>query len=269
LPDAIGRYYNTIWAFNQGHIIQSVSAWSDGVRIDSTPPLAGFATNGKNLSGNIVWTPDGHVAEAVWDGFYDPESLVVEYYLSVGGFDKLGKRSDEKYLRRSFMGCGDGSGFFDHKPSVLCNKTAFARHDMEMAHLDQFWVTVESVNGAHDVNATQTTTVTVDKTPPALQFIGDGTATPGEDRRFFSSTDGTFAANWAFSEPESGLRDIRWTVLEEVVAGIFVQVREPMLKPIALCPLAFFGTWPQLASHSARLRSVVNSSSALVILELR
>ena len=77
-------YYTTIRATNQGHILQSCEATSDGVRVDSTKPLSGVAYDSDTPGVDREWTSQGHVVDATWLNFTDPESDVVDYRVAVG-----------------------------------------------------------------------------------------------------------------------------------------------------------------------------------------
>ena len=202
-------YYSTIWAWNRAHIPLFVMASSDGVRIDSTPPVAGTLVDGLNISHDIQYTWEGHVVEAIWDGFYDPESSVADYSFAIGTAGNA-----EMYTSFRSVGCGDGSGWFDHVAPVDCNVTGLERHDFNFGHGDQYRVHLRAMNGAHGFTDVSTNGVVVDHTPPDLQYIGDGART-GEDKAFFSSPT-ALAANVAFEDPESGIAQIRWRIYQVI-----------------------------------------------------
>jgi hypothetical protein len=215
-------YYSTVTAFNQGLEIRNVSAVSDGVRVDTTPPVAGLVLDGRNASFPQIWTSEPGRMAALWLNFTDSESEVVEYYISVGRRRALGDAVDRLkpglHLPATPVGCGDGSGFFDHKPSVRCNITTVRRRDMSFKHGETYYVAVDSQNGAHDRNASHSAGVTVDLTPPAVVSLGDGTAEAGGNRRFVASVD-VFSANFVFEDPESGVVSIAWQLVEESFGG--------------------------------------------------
>jgi hypothetical protein len=234
-------YYSTITAFNQGLVVRNVSAVSDGVRLDNTPPQAGTAVDGSNASQPQIWTSEPGRLTATWFNFTDPESEVVEYYVSVGR--RRAPRSPVEHLEPSLhlpltpVGCGDGSGFFDHKPSVRCDITGFERRDMAFEHGETYYVVVEGLNGAHDRNSTATTGVSVDVTPPVVVALGDGTAVAGQNRRFVASPD-TFSANFVFEDPESGVTSIAWQLVEERFGGAATRrLYPPAGGPVEFMPL--------------------------------
>ena len=74
------------------------------------------------------WTSSGHVVDATWLNFSDPESDVVDYVVTVGD-----KKDPARFFKGS-VGCGDGTGWFDHAPSVHCGTRRFQRSDFH--HID-------------------------------------------------------------------------------------------------------------------------------------
>ena len=211
-------YFTMVKAYNNGHRIMTCNASSDGVRIDTTAPVAGNITDGATPLEDDEWTGSGHIVRAYWLNFTDPESDVVDYLIDVGTKDKY-----DAFMSKRTIGCGDGSGFFDHMPSIRCLKEAFNRKDFSIPQGTTYYITVEAWNGAHLLSHAVSNGITVDMTPPELIFLGDG-STQGEDRQF-SSDPANFSANWGFEDPESGTGSVEWSLHERITPTKSIPVK--------------------------------------------
>ena len=211
------KYYATIWAVNHAHIPLRTMVHSNGVRIDKTPPTAGVVTDGDDHDNDLEFTDEGHVITSIWKDFKDPESRVVEYYVSVGSVDD----PDALYLETA-VHCGDGSGFFAHEKPVRCDITDFERHDFNIEHGFTYKVTIRAMNGAHDSTVVASSGVTVDLTPPQLSHVNIGTDISRSLKYFKSKSE--FSANWLFTDPESGIDHYEWKIYEVTAPNVYTQV---------------------------------------------
>ena len=214
-------YFATVWAFNQGHVVQNVSASSDGFYLDTSPPTPGRAWAGSSPGRHQAWSPQGTSVAANWAGFADPESGIADYHYAVGD-----DSDPERYLTFRSVGCGDGSGFYDHLEAANCSFTSIDRHDLSLQHGTTYLVRVRAINGAHATAETTTSAVQVDETPVLLHFLGDGLKA-GTDKNYWhgvdgatskASSDGTvevvWAANWNCSDAESGIQSLGFALVE-------------------------------------------------------
>ena len=210
-------YYSTVKAYNQGHKIYTCTATSDGVRVDSTKPLKGVPFDSKTPGLDREWTSQGHVVDATWLNFTDPESDVVDYTVSVGD------KEDPKRFFKGSVGCGDGTGFFDHMPSVRCPTSQFQRSDFHnIKHGMTYFIAVEGMNGAHDVVSASTNGVTVDTTPPILLTLGDGNIA-GRDLDYTAAPT-SYTINFDFEDLESGVAGYQWAVFESLTPTVGEQI---------------------------------------------
>lgn len=76
-----GRYFVTVRATSKTGY--STTATSNGVRVDSTPPLGGWVRDGQNLM-DIDYQSDGTYIYANWDDFLDEESDITGYTWCAG-----------------------------------------------------------------------------------------------------------------------------------------------------------------------------------------
>jgi hypothetical protein len=210
-------YFATLWAVNHGHIPLRVQVSSDGVRIDKTEPVGGIVTDGANPPVDLAFTDEGHVVNTAWTAFKDPESKVVDYFISIGDKDDLVSIYPE-----TSVACGDGTGFFSHEKPVKCEVQNFERHDFDIPHNTEYFTTVRGMNGAHDSTSVASSGVRVDLTPPELVHVGIGLVA-GETSDYFKS-DSEFSANWLFNDPESGIDRYEWRIYEVHGTATFLQV---------------------------------------------
>ena len=210
-------YYTTVWAHNKAHRVLKTMKSSDGVRIDNTAPVAGKVVDGTDLQSDIKFTDEGHNIAAVWDGFVDPESKVVDYFVSVGPAE-----SPEAFFPRTSVHCGDGTGFYSHAKPVTCTVDKFQRHDFDLQHGHRYRVMLEAMNGAHSSTIVNTSGVVVDLTPPRLEYLGVGAK--AKDKKLYFKSKTAFSANWKFSDGESGILGYEWRVYEELTPTTFRQV---------------------------------------------
>ena len=257
-------YYATVWAHNRGHRVLKTMRSSNGFKVDNTPPVVGKVVDGTDLQADIKYTDEGHYIAAVWDGFFDPESKVVDYFVSVGPAE-----SPEAFYPRTSVHCGDGTGFYAHNMPVKCTVTTFARHDFDLQHGHTYRVMLEAMNGAHLSATVNTTGVVVDLTPPRLEYVGVGKN--AKDQKLYFKSKTAFSANWKFSDAESGILGYEWRVYEEFTPTTFRQVFPADINAWDLLGPAETGTTTGISFKTGRVyhADVVAKNGALRIAHFR
>ncbi|XP_078585864.1 uncharacterized protein LOC144867675 [Branchiostoma floridae x Branchiostoma japonicum] len=76
-------YYSTLVAFNLGHATKNVSASSDGVMYDATPPEEGWVNDGLDANHDVTYSSETATVSALWGDFKDPESDIADYEITV------------------------------------------------------------------------------------------------------------------------------------------------------------------------------------------
>jgi hypothetical protein len=134
--------FATVTAFNGGFKTLSVNASGAAFRVDLTPPLPGTVAvvNAMNLPTQFVG--DDHFARATWQGFSDPESLVVNYEFAVGT-----AAEPEEFLRFHAVGCDLNDD--------LCLINVSETHALLLAHKAAAIVSIRATNGAGATVASQ------------------------------------------------------------------------------------------------------------------
>ncbi|CAH1277633.1 Hypp9726 [Branchiostoma lanceolatum] len=76
-------YYSILVAVNNGHKHLNVTAWSDGVLFDATPPVEGTLWDGLDPDSDLQFSSEPSTVSANWDGYSDPESGIRDYAMTV------------------------------------------------------------------------------------------------------------------------------------------------------------------------------------------
>ena len=96
----------------------------------------------------IRYVGDAHVIRALWSGFEDPESGLVDYAIAVGTVE-----APELFLSYHGVGCGqsrDGG----------CDVRRFETHSLSIPQLTEVVVSLRAVNGAGAMTVVQSAIVT-------------------------------------------------------------------------------------------------------------
>ncbi|KAI8516764.1 hypothetical protein Bbelb_053450 [Branchiostoma belcheri] len=191
-------YYSMLVAVNNGHKHLNVSAWSDGVLFDATPPVEGTLRDGLEPDSDLEFSSEPSTVSANWDGYRDPESGIGDYAVTV-------------QRTKSIEGNGTQSPEIVHeKSSVGPGATKINWHKFHLHHGDHVTVQLEATNQAKDSTVTSSDGFIVDLTKPVMVHLGDGTE-PGQDREF-SADASRLSANWIFEDSESGITKYKISV---------------------------------------------------------
>jgi hypothetical protein len=177
-------YFVTVRATNGVGL--TVTATSDGVTVDSTPPVAGSVADG--LGADVDWQSSLTTIRANWSGFSDPQSGISGYEWAIG-------TTPGGVQIQGFTSVG-----------VATNATNSA---LSLTNAITYYVTVRATNGiGQTVNATADG-VTVDNSGPSAGTVNDGAAA---DVDFQTSTT-TIQANWSgFADPQSDITGYEWAI---------------------------------------------------------
>ncbi|XP_078695732.1 uncharacterized protein LOC144924477 [Branchiostoma floridae x Branchiostoma belcheri] len=191
-------YYSMLVAVNNGHKHLNVSAWSDGVLFDATPPVEGTLRDGLEPDSDLEFSSEPSTVSANWDGYRDPESGIGDYAVTV-------------QRTKSIEGNGTQSPEIVHeKSSVGPGATQINWHKFHLHHGDHVTVQLEATNQAKDSTVTSSDGFIVDLTKPVMVHLGDGPE-PGQDREF-SADASRLSANWIFEDSESGIKKYKISV---------------------------------------------------------
>ncbi|XP_066289761.1 uncharacterized protein [Branchiostoma lanceolatum] len=199
-------YYSILVAVNNGHKHLNVTAWSDGVLFDATPPVEGTLRDGLDPDSNLQFSSEPSTVSANWDGYSDPESGIGDYAVTV-------QRTPSTEVT-SALGNGPPLPEIIHeKTSVGPDATHINWHKFHLRHGDHVSVQLEATNQAIDSTVTSSDGFIMDLTKPVMVHLGDG-AEPGEDRAF-SADASRISANWIFEDAESGIKKYKISVFRK------------------------------------------------------
>ncbi|XP_022102001.1 uncharacterized protein LOC110985344 [Acanthaster planci] len=194
-------YYSTLVAFHGGYDKLNVSASSDGVTVDLTPPIQGSVYDGL-LPGptDLEFSSKPATVEAQWEGFSDPDSGIEDYQVTV-----YRKHNSSSNVTNDFE--------VIHKAeSVGRDTSSIEWHHFHLKHKDQVYVNLRTINQALNHIDTPTNGFLVDLTPPNLRTLGDGLVY-GEDADFQSHSD-SLAVHWDYFDDESGIESFELAIYE-------------------------------------------------------
>ncbi|XP_033637389.1 uncharacterized protein LOC117298318 isoform X2 [Asterias rubens] len=185
-------YYSTLVAFHGGYDKLNVSASSNGVTVDLTPPVQGSVYDGL-LPGptDLEFSSKPATVSAQWQGFSDPESGIEDYQVTV-----YRKHSDSENATNDFE--------VIHEAESVGNDVSLIEwHHFHLHHKDQVYVNLRTINQAVNHIDTPTNGFLVDLTPPMLRSLGDGLVV-GQDADFQTHSD-SLAVHWSYFDDESGI----------------------------------------------------------------
>ena len=178
------RYVYTVQLLETTRAGVSTSSFSESFLIDSTPPVPGVVYDGlgsdqnMNCSENstfgensqcssrsfentdVTFTNNTQEIYARWIDFLDNESGIVEYFWCVG----WKPMTDDIRVCESTGMRPNGSHF-----------------GLSFKHGDSYYVTVIACNGARMCSAAHSDGVTIDTTPPVMEYVRDGVMGPDMD----------------------------------------------------------------------------------------
>ncbi|XP_070573748.1 uncharacterized protein [Ptychodera flava] len=193
------RYYSTIVAFNAGHKKLSTAVTTDGVLVDTTPPVEGWIIDGLQREYDMIYSPVATTVSASWDDFADPESNIKEYLARI-------------WRKKQGKGNPSQAENIYSRGSLPAETNSINWHHFHLHHGDYVYTEIEAVNKALTGTKVASTGFTVDLTEPIFNFIGDGD-TLGVDRSYTESLT-QLAANWDCEDNESGVDHYKVTVYQ-------------------------------------------------------
>ncbi|XP_046375524.2 uncharacterized protein LOC124148470 [Haliotis rufescens] len=239
-------YYSTVVAFNGAINQKEIQATSNGVLVDTTPPLLGYVFDGADLLRDVEFSSETATIASSWANFTDPESHVPEYTMMVFVNDELKKKF--------------------HVGSV----TSYTDHTMSTKHKDHVRVQVTAINGARLETPADSDGYLVDETPPNMIYIQDSQT--GK----YQSDSTHIGVKWYFTDEESGILEYRYTIFEkiggqkkrfwpkdETFAVIEVEKADIQLDFLPLTNGALYTT-SVTALNNALLATSVESSGVLI-----
>ena len=154
------------------------------VLVDVTPPVAGIVVDGADVNNDVNFTSESSSVSAAWTGFSDPETDIASYTVQLYVNDQM---------RRTFP---------DLQEQQLIHNSA------ALAHGDRVHVTVTALNRGGGRTSVTSDGQTVDQTPPEVVQLGTVEGTP------FQRDDTSLDFVWHFQDPESGVSQYRYAVLQ-------------------------------------------------------
>ncbi|XP_052073991.1 uncharacterized protein LOC127711867 [Mytilus californianus] len=165
------------------------TAHSDNpILIDRTQPVAGHVLDGDIMDEDLKYQSDSSKVCAQWNGFYDPESGLIEYRWGVG--TTVGRDDIVPFKNKTFSR--------DVKDSCA---------DVQLQHNMTYYSTVIAKNSALNPKTVKgySNGVLIDTTAPVKGWIVDGNIGKKHDMNFSSETAEVSSMWGGFSDPESGI----------------------------------------------------------------
>ncbi|XP_071798137.1 uncharacterized protein [Asterias amurensis] len=194
-------YYSTLVAIHGGFDKLNVSASSNGVIVDLTPPVQGSVYDGL-LPGtkDLDFSSKPATVSARWQGFSDPESGIEDYRVTI-----YRKHDDSENSTNDFEVIHEGE-------SVGNDVSSIEWHHFHLHHKDQVYINLRTINQAVNHIDTPTNGFLVDLTPPILRSLGDGLVI-GQDVDFQTHSD-SLAVHWDYFDEESGISSYEMAIYE-------------------------------------------------------
>ncbi|XP_052219885.1 uncharacterized protein LOC127837088 [Dreissena polymorpha] len=183
-------YFSTVLAFNSALNSKPCNSSSDGVLVDTTPPIVGIVLDGIRNATELKYTSETVSKHANWRDYYDPESGIANYKVDV-------------YINNE-----------KKKTFETGTLSEFEDHTISMEHKDEVYFEVHGVNGAELEAAARSDSFIVDHTPPIMTEISDN-----KDGNRYQADKSKLSLKWDFFDSESGIGKYR-TVIYESRHGI-------------------------------------------------
>lgn len=187
------------------------------VRTDVTEPVPGVIYDGPTDSVDRAFSSSLTTVEANWNGFYDYESSIAQYTVTVS--------------RRP-----DGAAIAEAVYSIVVdgNVNRISLNQFSFSNGDQISVEVEATNGAGMTAAASSDGYTIDLTPPHVSYIVDGSDPSGDLEYQVSNTN--YTVSWDVRDEESGISQIEGAIFE-IREGRRMRVYPPpQLQPSSSIP---------------------------------
>ncbi|KAK7493737.1 hypothetical protein BaRGS_00015066 [Batillaria attramentaria] len=179
-------YFSTVVANNKALNTKSSNASSNGLLIDITPPVPGNVSDGAMVTDDEDYTSETATVTTSWAGFYDPESGLAPYSLSVFINDEL---------ENTFSG-------------IDIDKLQYTDHAFSLQHRDIVTAELQATNRAGSNVKVVSDGMLVDHTPPDLVYMAT------ENKTRYQQRDDTLDLTWEFQDLDSGIAEYRCQILE-------------------------------------------------------
>ncbi|XP_048258676.1 uncharacterized protein LOC125384201 [Haliotis rufescens] len=227
-----GKAYSFyITAFNAGHKQLNVSAVSDGVIVDLSPPVPGEVVDGiQDGFDDVEFSTHVATVGTQWRNHSDPESDIREYAVQIlrantGTRSKVSGRESlrnygepesdiREYAVQILRAKGLSPDFEVVKDWKTLGKdvSQIEWHNFHLNHQDVVKTKLKTINNALGTVEQTTDGFVVDLTPPRMVFLGDGREQNKDAEFQISGT--TVEANFKFKDDESGLDHFKYQVYE-------------------------------------------------------
>ncbi|XP_070573548.1 uncharacterized protein [Ptychodera flava] len=193
-------YFSTITSYNAGHKKLSTSVHTNGVLYDETAPVEGWIKDGLDTERDMAFSPKAATVSANWDGYYDPESQIKEFMVTV-------------WRRPNLQGNPSPQMQVIHEAeSVSSSKNFINWHHFHLHHKDYIHVELETINKALTGLTSESDGYLVDLTEPIFHFVGDGPTVDTDLQYTASATE--LSVNWNFEDPESEVKLYKISIYE-------------------------------------------------------
>nr|KAG5704401.1 hypothetical protein BaRGS_031107 [Batillaria attramentaria] len=171
-------YFSTVVANNKALNTKSSNASSNG--------LPGNVSDGAMVTDDEDYTSETATVTTSWAGFYDPESGLAPYSLSVFINDEL---------ENTFSG-------------IDIDKLQYTDHAFSLQHRDIVTAELQATNRAGSNVKVVSDGMLVDHTPPDLVYMAT------ENKTRYQQRDDTLDLTWEFQDLDSGIAEYRCQILE-------------------------------------------------------
>ncbi|XP_078321865.1 uncharacterized protein LOC111103999 isoform X3 [Crassostrea virginica] len=181
-------YYISVQAFNRARLMTLATSWA--YIVDLSAPLRGHVFDvlpAGDIKTDIDFQTDMSRLKVTWIGFYDPQSPIKEYFISIGTCSSC----DDVIARQSVGIINEVEVHYVHIGSGL---TYFSR--------------VTACNTADLCTSAVSDGVTIDNSPPNVGVVTDGTSS--DDIEYQSITNWIGAKWYGFTDPQSGISHYVW-----------------------------------------------------------
>ena len=167
------------------------------VRVDITPPVSGVVLDGLVNTIDKSYSSSLTMVEANWNGFYDFESSIAQYTVTV--------------FHRSAGAPMEEAVYFT---VVEGNVHQISLSQFSFANGDRISFTVEARNGAGLTSTIMSNGYVIDLTPPQVSYIIDGLGSGSGDDLEYQTDNSTYTVSWSVRDEESGITRIDGAIFE-------------------------------------------------------
>ena len=164
------------------------------MRIDISQPVTGVVYNGIISNVDQSYSSSLTTVEANWNGFYDYESSITQYIVSV---------------YRQPEGAATANAVYSTTVDGSTNQISLTH--FSFTNGDRIFVEVEATNGAGLMASATSDGYTIDLTPPQVTYINDAELSTDLE---YQSSNSSYAVNWNVMDMESGIDRIEGALYE-------------------------------------------------------